>query len=289
MITNIKIIIKESLCKQCGVCKSVCPNNTKSGNFITVNHSSLKCDQCLHCFSVCPNNAILLSNNHRGDIEQKSMQYDHFIDFIKYRRSTRRFQKREISGEKIEFLLDSTRYAPSGGNDQGMSITVVQDIENRRKLEHEIKLYYKKLIRLMRNPVIGFLLRLVGNQKVRQTVKDRSFLDKISWICKRLDEGENNIFYDAPVIMIFHSKRLLPTPKEDCIISAYNVVLSAETLGLGSCFVSLSQHALDSDSYIKKSAGINKKEKVHIVLVLGYPLFNYLRYPYRRNKHIVFN
>jgi nitroreductase len=48
--------------------------------------------------------------------------------------STRRFTGRQVPREVIERVLDSARYAPSGGNRQGWRVIVVNDADTRRRL-----------------------------------------------------------------------------------------------------------------------------------------------------------
>ena len=40
------------------------------------------------------------------------------LEFIKSRRSTRKFTAKEIEAEKLDQILEAGRYAPSGGNSQ---------------------------------------------------------------------------------------------------------------------------------------------------------------------------
>ena len=103
-----------------------------------------------------------------------------------------------------------------------------------------------------------------------------------------MKDGENNIFYDAPLVMLLHTSRLLPTALEDCILAAYNVVLAAETLKLASCFVSLSQQAITAKGKIKQVIGIPRQDHIYAVLVLGFPAARYRRVAPRKEKNVQF-
>jgi nitroreductase len=87
--------------------------------------------------------------------------------------------------------------------------------------------------------------------------------------------GEDPVFYRAPVVIFVHSRCLIPTPREDCILAAYNIVLAAETMGLGSCFVSLAQNAINSSRGLKRILGMEARDQVYAVVVLGYPAIRY--------------
>jgi nitroreductase len=63
----------------------------------------------------------------------------------------------------------------------------------------------------------------------------------------------------------------MPTPEEDAVLAAYNVTLSAVTLGLGCCFVSMAQKAFAASRSVRKVSGLGGEERVLAVLALGYP------------------
>ena len=59
------------------------------------------------------------------------------MDLLEVMRTTfacREFQDEEIEDEVIHRILDNARFAPSGGNRQGVHVIVVKDSEKKRKL-----------------------------------------------------------------------------------------------------------------------------------------------------------
>ena len=54
------------------------------------------------------------------------------LEFIKSRRSTRKFTDKEIEAEKLNQILEAGRYAPSGGNSQSTHFLVIQNNKNRQ-------------------------------------------------------------------------------------------------------------------------------------------------------------
>lgn len=70
-----------------------------------------------------------------------------------------------------------------------------------------------------------------------------------------------------------HSCRftLIPTPVEDSVLAAYNMVLMSQTPGLGSCFVSLAQNAINSSRTCKQILNLSSEDHVHAVLAIGHP------------------
>jgi len=216
------------------------------------------------------------------------LPYNNLLHLLKQRRSIRRFQHRPIPQDIQNKLLDAARYSPTGGNAQELSITIINNPDTRKDLEQSIVSYYDRIIRLLGAPFIRWLMRWSGDAKVKETARDPEFYIRISQIYSRMKTEENNIFYDAPLVMMFHTERLLPTALEDCILAAYNVVLAAESLDLGSCFVSLSQQALSSSRKIRASMGIPPGDRIHAVLVLGFPAAHYRRTVPRMKKNVLY-
>lgn len=284
---QIQISIDAAQCKNCGLCVLECANHSVLQSAKHVDFNNVFCDKCLHCFAICPNQAIVIDKEFDANFSRAvEIQSDSFQALLKKRRSTRRFVEKEIPGDVVEKLLEAARYIPSGGNSHEMTITIVRAPEKKRELREKITAYYERTMKLVKNPLIRVLLKFVGDEKVKESIKDKAFLKKIDQMITRMHSDEDIIFYNAPLIMLFHTKRILPTAKEDCILAAYNIALTAELYGLGSCFVSLSQQALTANRNCKAVAGMDKDERVHAVLVIGYPKYEYRRAAYRSPKNV---
>jgi len=88
------------------------------------------------------------------------------------------------------------------------------------------------------------------------------------------------------VVIIIHSREQIPTPKEDSILAGYNIILMAQSMGLGTCFVTLAQKAINSSNKCKKLLNLSPEDNINAVILLGYPLVNYLRPAPRFGKEI---
>ena len=69
----------------------------------------------------------------------------------------------------------------------------------------------------------------------------------------------------------------MPTPKEDCVLAAYNIILMAESMGLGTCIVTLAQNGINENKKCKEIIGLSPRDDVHAVVVIGYPEKRFLR------------
>jgi hypothetical protein len=70
---------------------------------------------------------------------------------------------------------------------------------------------------------------------------------------------------------------LIPTPQEDSLLAGFAMALVAQTLGLGTCFVSLAHKGLSASRHGKELVGIAPQDYIHAVLLLGYPDVTYRR------------
>jgi nitroreductase len=220
--------------------------------------------------------------------EKKYPDAKSFLSLLMHRRSYRRFLDKPISDENIEQLTKAATFIPSGGNDHRINITVLTSKEKHAKLLSAILEYYASIRKLLKNPMLRFIGKQIGDAKVKATLKDPFYFKKILRIIEDIKNEDDAVFYHAPAVFFFHTDRIMPTAKEDCILSAYNVVLMAETLKLGSCFVSLSQQAVTNDKKCKDILSIPHSHRVEAVVVIGHPKRIYKRAAYHEPKQVNF-
>jgi nitroreductase len=171
----------------------------------------------------------------------------------------------------VERLIQAAVYIPSGGNSHSYRFTVITQGQQRKCLEQQLKTIYTFRRRLLKNPVLSKLFALVSDKKTRAFLLDDMYLKRVSYLLDQYERGEDPVFYAAPLIVIVHTDALVPTPGEDAILAAYNMILMAQTMGLGSCFVSLAQNAINASRRCKKLLNLGSGEQVHAVVVLGHP------------------
>ncbi len=285
---GVQIKVNEDRCVGCGLCLEECIHSKRRGKTNHVDHDFKFCNQCLHCYAVCPESAIELDKVFLNkNLERDILDYDQVVYHMQQRRSTRRFKNRAIADKLLHKLLNSANYIPSGGNNQGIDITVLRNEDKKQELREEIIIYYKKMLKLSRYGFLRAILKIFGPEKVKESVNDMFFLEKMQDMNEKF-KTKDLAFYNAPIVLLFHSSRLLPTAREDAVLSAYNIALTAETLGLGSCFVSMAQQVLASNDKCKNIVNINKEDNIFVVLVIGYPIADYKKVVFRENKNINF-
>ena len=127
------------------------------------------------------------------------------LDLIKKRRSTRKFTEEPISRADLEVILEAGRWAPSGHNQQSWFFTVISD-----------KAMFAEL-----------------NQRFREAAQHSSE----AFVHKILAKQDFVIVYHAPVAVLVPAGEDAILTEANCAAATQNMLLVAESLGLGSCWV----------------------------------------------------
>ena len=156
------------------------------------------------------------------------------LEFLKARRSTRKFQQRSVPAEALEMVLEAGRYAPSGMNMQATHFLVIESKE-----------------------VLANLAQLVREGFRRACV----------------ERPEGYTFHYNPDVLIVTCNRLdNPNNLADCACALENMMLMASALELGSCWINQLK-SLNADPEINGyliSLGMDPQERVFGALALGY-------------------
>ena len=246
---NHTIRIDESRCKACGACRRECTQHLPVFKGEDPPANGVDCIGCLHCYAVCPENAIIATPEPEHQISGKTA---HFAELTSLRRSCRRYTDRNIDEETLRQITDTASLIPSGGNRHSHRLTILAKSETRSILERCLEDTYRKKKRLLGNPFLRRIGMVISDRETKEFLKDRFYLGQITYLLEQFDRGIDPIFYNAPIVILVHTQRLIPTPREDCILAAYNMVLAAEHTGLGSCFVSLAQKGINMNRVLKK-------------------------------------
>lgn len=265
---SVYLTIDQARCRRCGKCVDECHRHLPVS--LRAVSDDMDCIRCFHCYAVCPHHAISLEGNSEiGD--------SRLLHFLANRRSTRRFQDRKVEGETVELLINAAGYIPSGGNSHSYRFTILTHGTARDLLGHELKKIYAGKRRLLKSKLLRAFLYPFADAKTRAFLRDPIYFQRISYLLDQYNLGDDPVFYNAPIAIMIHSRNLIPTPVEDCVLAAYNIVLMAQTLGLGSCLVSLAQNAINSSSRCKRILGLKPADRIHAVVVVGHPAVEFLR------------
>lgn len=121
------------------------------------------------------------------------------------RRSIRSFKPEQIRDSELNEIIETARYAPSAMNQQPWHFTVIQS---------------KTLIDTL-------------NRDAKEAGKNSG----IELFVKRANDPAEHVFYNAPTLILVSGERKARSPVTDCAAAAENILLAAESLGIGSCWI----------------------------------------------------
>jgi nitroreductase len=193
------------------------------------------------------------------------------IEALKSRKSVRAFLDKEIEREKIELILDSAKYSPSGVNMQPWDVYVLSG-DRKKELESKIIQAFKngKKEKMDYN---YYPLEFKEPYKSRR--KETGLLMYETLGIKREDKerqieqwAANYRGFDAPVVLYFFIDSSLEKGSYlDYGMFLQAIVLSATSLGLGSCI----QAALaEYPSIVKEYLDVDDTKHLICGISLGY-------------------
>jgi nitroreductase/NAD-dependent dihydropyrimidine dehydrogenase PreA subunit len=268
------IVIDEQRCKKDRLCAIECPaaiiRLKKDNGFPEmVAGGEVSCIRCGHCVAVCPEGA--LSHKHSPVeasppidpklvlTEQQAMQ------FLRTRRSVRRYQDKPVEREKIQRLIEIARYAPTGSNTQLVQWLVVDD---------------KSKIHNLAGLTIDYLRCLL--QEDPQAGSYASLPRAVAaW-----EAGYDTILRNAPALVVASAPQEAYNGMIDVTLALCYLDLMAPVLGLGTCWAGILQRALRFSPGIKEALGIPAEHPHHFPMMLGYPKVKYHRLPQRKPPRI---
>lgn len=135
------------------------------------------------------------------------------FETIMHRRSIRRFEPKQIEETALQQILQAGLYAPCAGGRQGVIFAVCQDKEVNERLG--------KIKRANSNPRMATATSFVSRE--RPSIAD--------------DPKLTNAFYDAPTVITLFAPKNFLFSADDCAVAAENMMLAADALGIGSCYI----------------------------------------------------
>lgn len=165
------------------------------------------------------------------------------IQNILNRRSIRVYLDEQIKQEDLELILKAGLYSPSACNMQPWHFTVVQNEEVINTLNVESK---KELINS-------------GNEHFKDLAVNEKY----------------NLFYDAPTVIIISGEKAALSSQTDCAAATENMLLAAESLDIGTCWIGLVAFLFRSERVREytKMFGIPDGYEPYYAITLGYKKF----------------
>ncbi|MEN6329424.1 MAG: nitroreductase family protein [Methanobacteriaceae archaeon] len=174
------------------------------------------------------------------------------LEIIKNRRSIRKFKPEQIQPEELDKIIEAAIYAPTARNDQPWHFTIIQN----KELMDYINLEAKK--EMAKSPV-DWMAKLGKNEKL-------------------------NIFHDAPTVIIVSGRKDAVSPLVDCSAAIQNMLIAAESMEIGSCWIGLARHFFIKPKNVEK-LDLPRGYEPYYGVSLGYKASYNNRAP-ERNKNV---
>jgi len=294
-------------CTHCKACVQTCPtsclqwNEEKNEPYATgLSGIELACIGCNNCEAVCPADCIRMRGEYKvlrgryktpedktGDMTLpcpfgKNDLNRNFEDIendltetekiIYRRRSVRLFKNKPLEKDLIKRLIEAARFAPSAGNGQPCKFLVVTNKEINRKVDQKCAKILKMINWLYagqnrwRKIIISILSMISANKWDQRPI---AAMEKV-----RMTNG--TITFGAPaVIHVLKDKRGISQPDIDAAISAHTLILTAHSLGLGTCYIGFIASTAPYAPAIKKLLKIKYPYEIVTSICVGYPKLKY--------------
>ena len=163
------------------------------------------------------------------------------IETIKNRRSVRKYTAQPLSEEHLAAILDAAVWAPSGHNDQGWHFTVLRS---------------KALI-----------------DELSADAKNCLAKEPVEWAAAMGRNKQLHIFHNAPVVVVVSGRKDAVSSAADCCAAVQNMLLAAESVGVGSCWIGLARALFKDPEGLAKwnrTLQLPDGHEPHYCVTLGY-------------------
>jgi nitroreductase/NAD-dependent dihydropyrimidine dehydrogenase PreA subunit len=223
------------------------------------------CFKCGHCIAVCPKEAVSTDEYNMEDVkaynkEEFEIEPERLLNFIKFRRTVRQFQKKDVEVEKLNKIIEAGRFTQTGTNAQNVSYIVVKDgIKELKELAFEG----------LKNAGEYMLANLTP-----QTMPYKRYAEM--WITMyeafKADPLQDKLFFNAPAVVL-----VVSDSEVNASLAASNMELMTDALGLGTFFSGFFIKAAETNKAIREFLGLNEGQKIVNCMVIGYPAVKYQR------------
>lgn len=267
--------VNREICIACKLCIKDCPARCIDLVEGKAEIDNSKCIKCCHCLAICPTEAISSDDYNMEEVipynqETFEINANQLLNFIKFRRSTRQFRKKEVEIEKLKQIIEAGRFTQTSRNSQDVSYIVVTDQINKLK---ELTLEG---------------LAHTGQYMLDHLTEETKQFERYArlWIAmydayQQDPNSEDRVYFNAPALILVVS----PNPTNAALAST-NMELMTNALGLGTFYSGFTIRALQNNDKMRQFLGLTEDQQVVSCMVIGYPKIKYLRTVGRKEPQI---
>jgi nitroreductase len=209
------------------------------------------------------------------------------VTAFRERRSLRIFRDRPVPRQVVQELVDAARWVPSAGNEQPVDWLAFDDPARIPALSAQVVAALARTARLLRSPLLRpFLWLALGAEKVKAGLESAEGMEHLA---QKHAQGEDPIFRRAPVVLIAHVPAGDYFGRDNAVYAAYNLMLAAQRMGLGTCQIGYFNVALERGRQLRRALGLPEGRQPEVALVLGYPQYRFRRVLPRRQPNLVWD
>ena len=274
------ILINEDLCIGCGQCVKFCPDEC-----LTLENNKAKesgkaifgCVACGHCMLICQQGAIKIEGRciSEQDVfvlpnKEKSTSYESLLALLQRRRSVRQFKDKPVEKEIINKVIEAAQTAPMGLPPSDVHVLVFDSKEKVHAFAKDfcnflegMKWFISKWFIFLMRPIWGKAMDEMMKGFIRPCF--HAFTDNMK-------KDVNVVSYDAPVALYFYGTPY--SDPADPIITATYAMLTAESLGLGTCMLGAIHPFIQNGKAAKKfreKYNIKYTSREGLFVIMGYP------------------
>ena len=171
------------------------------------------------------------------------------LEAIMTRRSTRSYKPDSVEKAKLDAILEAGRQAPSGGNNQTNHFLVIRSKD-----------------------VIAKLVSLTQAAFAKMEADENTYAS-LRHSISASKKGGYVFCYNAPVLVAVANRRDYGNNIADCACAIENMMVAANELDLGSCWINQLRWLNEEPSLIgyMQTLGMKENERVYGAVAIGYP------------------
>lgn len=282
--------IDAACCTGCGACVKACPADTLSMNERKARVTGERCLTCGHCAALCPVDAVTVAGldpeatrfatiaTSEKTLAPGELSPELLLKLFRSRRSCRAFDsEKAVPRPLLDDLIKIGATAPSGTNSQLWTFTLLPNRKAVEKVGEKMGAFFAKVNKIAANPAARAVSKVFMKDSLG--IYHREYAPTVELAIKQWKEGtRDRLFHGAPALILIGAKPGASCGPEDALLAAGQILLAAETMGLGSCLIGFAIEAIKRDDSLKKMLDIPKAETIHAAIALGYSKEHY-RHP----------
>jgi len=262
------LIVDQDKCKKDGICAADCPTAIikidKQEGPRLVTGGEMSCLRCGHCVAVCPHQALshkeVPMENCTPILKELKITSDQAVQFLRSRRSIRKFKDKPVEKESLQQLIEIARYAPTGSNSQMITWSAFTDADQIQAIAAKVIDWVKAVLAKDPQPAYAPYMPTLA----------------VAW-----DRGYDAVLRQAPGLIVASAPKEANNGMVDLTIALTYLDLVAPRFGLGTCWAGLLLGAMKSRPEIKAAVGIPEDIPYFYPMMIGYPKAKYFRLPER--------